>query len=79
MCLNDEGIYPTLISMTSALENNNNDKNILVYYLLLSHDFNVTKIDIFESLKTNYEVIINYYIIPNFFKYNRQWRGQSAN
>ena len=79
MCLNNEGIYPTLISTTSALENNNNDKNILVQYLLLSHDFNVAKIDIFESIKTNYEEIINYYIIPNFFKYNRHWRGQSAN
>ena len=79
MSLNEFGIYPTLISMVSALENNNKDKNILVYYLLLSHDFNASKINIFESLKENYELRLNYYIIPNFFKYNKNWRGQVSN
>ena len=40
MALDNKIIYPTLVSMVSALENNNNEKNILAYYLLLSHDFN---------------------------------------
>ena len=79
MCLNENGIYLTLISIISALENNNKDKNILVYYLLLSHDFNTSKINIFESLKENYELRLNYYIIPNIFKYNKNWREQVSN
>ena len=48
MSLDNNAIYPTLVSMTSALENNDNNKNILVYYLLLSHDFNVKNLEIFE-------------------------------
>jgi hypothetical protein len=37
--------------MVSALENNNNKKNILVYNMLLSNDFKEENIEIFESLK----------------------------
>mgnify|MGYP002624341605 CR=1 FL=1 len=73
MALDNGGIYPTLVSMTSALENNDKKNNILVYYILLSHDFNVSKIEIFESLKSKYELKINYYIIPNIFESGRQW------
>ena len=73
MALDNGGIYPTLVSMTSALENNDKKNNILVYYMLLSHDFNLSKIEILESLKSHYEVRINYYIIPNIFGSIRQW------
>jgi hypothetical protein len=49
MSLDNNIIYPTLVSMVSALENNNNKKNILSYNLLLSNDFNKENIQIFES------------------------------
>jgi len=78
MALDNEGIYPTLVSMTSALENNDKNNNILVYYLLLSHDFNTSKISILESLKDHYEVKINYYIVPNIFNNVRQWGNTST-
>ena len=71
MALDNNIIYPTLVSMTSALENNN--KNILSYYLLLSNDFNKENIKIFESLKRKYPVLINYYIIPNIFDSFKKW------
>ena len=73
MGIDNNYIYPTLVSMTSALENNNKDKNILVYYLFISFDIEKDTIQIFESLKEKYEVIIYYYIIPNIFKYFRKW------
>ncbi len=78
MSLDNNAIYPTLISMTSALENNNKEKNILVYYLLLSHDFNVSNIEIFESLKNHYQFKINYYIIPNIFENFDKWRDSDT-
>jgi len=71
MALDNNIIYQTLVSMTSALENNKN--NILSYNLLLSNDFNKENIHIFESLKGNYSVIINYYIIPKIFDNFRAW------
>ena len=74
MSLDNNAIYPTLVSMTSALENNDNDKNILVYYLLLSHDFNVNNLEIFESLKNNYDFKIKYFYIPNIFSDMDKWR-----
>ena len=77
MALDDNVIYQTLTSMTSALENNNNVKNVLVYNLLLSHDFNKDNIQIFESLKRNYPVIINYYIIPNIFGSFKKWKQKT--
>jgi len=73
MALDNNIIYPTLVSMTSALENNNNKKNLLAYHLLLSDDFKKENIEIFESLKQNYPVIINYYIIPNIFASFKSW------
>lgn len=73
MTLDNNIIYPALVSMTSALENNNNKKNLLVYHLLLSEDFKNENIKIFESLKKNYPVKINYYIIPNIFVNFKTW------
>ena len=73
MALDNNIIYPALVSMTSALENNNNKKNLLTYYLLLSEDFKKENIEKFESLKTNYPVIINYFIIPNIFTSFKSW------
>lgn len=73
MALDNNLVYQTLVSMTSALENNNNKENILSYNLLLSNDFNNENIQIFESLKSNYPVIINYYIIPNIFINFKAW------
>lgn len=69
--------YPTLVSMTSILQNNKKEKNIIIFHLLLSHNYNVTNIDIFESLKNNYEVKINYYIIPNIFRNLRTWSDKT--
>ena len=71
--LDNQLIYPTLVSMISGLENNKNISNLIVYHLLLSHDFNTSKIEIFESLKKNYTVKINYYLIPQIFPYSRTW------
>ena len=71
--LDNKIIYPTFVSMVSGLENNDYSKNIIVYHLLLSYDFNTTKIEIFESLKKNYKAIINYYIIPHMFSNTRSW------
>ena len=64
-----------IISMVSALENNNKIKNILIYHLLLSHNFNKNFITTFDTLKNKYEVKIYYYIIPNIFKNYRSWSG----
>ena len=73
MTLDNNIIYPALVSMTSALYNNNNKMNLLTYYLLLSEDFKKENIEKFESLKRNYPVIINYYIIPNIFSSLKSW------
>ena len=75
MTSDDYGLYPTLVSMASALENNNKKENILIYHLLLSHDFNMEYIEYFESLKENYDFRINYYQIPNnMFNNVRRWK-----
>ena len=65
--------YPTLVSMISGLENNNQKSNIIIFHLLLSYNFNKSNIGIFESLKNNYEVKINYYLIPDFFSHLKSW------
>ena len=70
--LDNKLVYPTLVSMLSGLENCNKD-NFIIYHLLLSHNFNTSDIEIFESLKEKYEVKINYYIIPNIFGFARRW------
>ena len=62
MALDNNQIYSTLISIISALENNNKEKNFLIYYLLLSYDFNTKNIEIFENLKNKYPVKFNYFI-----------------
>ena len=77
MAIDNNYNYPTLVSMTSILENNNKEKNIIIFHLLLSHNYNKESIEIFESLKTNYEVVINYYIIPNIFKNLRTWSDKT--
>ena len=70
--LDNKLVYPTFVSMLSGVENCNKD-NLIVYHLLLSHNFNTSDIEIFESLKEKYEVKINYYIIPNIFGSSRRW------
>jgi len=70
--LDDKEVYPTFISMLSGLENCNKD-NFIVYHLLLSYKFNLSNIEIFESLKEKYQVKINYYIIPNIFGSSPKW------
>ena len=32
-CIDENLIYPTLVSMTSALENNDKDKNVIEFYI----------------------------------------------
>ena len=71
--LDNKLTYQTLVSMISGLENNNFDSNLIIYHLLFSYDYNTSNIDIFESLKENYEVKINYYIIPPFFNNSDKW------
>ena len=77
MAIDNQYIYPTLVSMASALYNNNNNENILVYHLLCSNEFNEENLNIFNSLKTTFNFSLNYYIIPGFFKKFRKWRGSS--
>ena len=76
-CDNDKGaIYSTLVSMTSALENNNKEQNLLVYHLLLSNNFDMRKISYFESLKNDYDFVLNYFKIPPVFKYiHKKWKN----
>lgn len=78
MCLDNNLIYPTLVSMVSALENNDKKRNILIYYLLLSDDFNKDNIQMFEELKNKYQVFINYYIIPPIFNHLKKWHNSYA-
>ena len=58
LSLDNSLVYQTLVVMTSALENNDKDKHILCFYLLLSYDFNTQNIQIFESLKLKYQLLI---------------------
>ena len=76
-CDNDKGaIYSTLVSMTSALENNNKEQNLLVYHLLLSNNFDMRKISYFESLKNDYDFVLNYFKIPPVFKFiHKKWKN----
>ena len=75
MAIDNKFIYPSLVSMTSACENNNKTINIIIYHLFLPEDFNKQNIKIFDSLKNNYEVKINYYIVPDIFSKCRSWVG----
>ena len=76
ICLtfDDNFIYPSLVLMTSLLENNNKDNNLVVLHLLLPDSFDKTKFEVIETLRKKYEVKINYYIIPNFFNSLKKWR-----
>ena len=42
-CIDSNLVYPTLVSMTSALENNNKEKNVIIFYLFVPHNFDKTK------------------------------------
>ena len=76
MACDNGAVYSTLVSMASALENNNKENNTLVYHLLLSNNFDMNKISYFESLKNDYDFILNYIKIPPFFKYiDKKWRN----
>ena len=67
MAINNKGFYTALVSMVSALENNNKINNNLANHFLLSHYFNKNFTTTFDSLKNKYEVKIYYYIIPDIF------------
>ena len=76
MACDNGAVYSSLVSMASALENNNKEKNILIYHLLLSNDFDMNKLGYFESLKDDYEFILNYVKIPPIFKHiKKKWRN----
>ena len=72
-CIDSNIVYPTLVSMTSALENNNKEKNVIVFYLFIPHNFDKRKIEIFDSLKKKYLVKIHYFLIPPRFNRYRKW------
>ena len=76
--LDNNIIYQTLVVMTSILENNDDKRHYIIFYLLISHDFNKKNIKIFESLKLKYQLGINYYYIPNIFIKLRNWRNSHA-
>ena len=78
LSLDNSHIYPSLIVMVSALENNDKDKHILIFYLLVSNDFDDNNLEIFESLKLKYDVRINYYYMINIFNNLIKWRGSNA-
>lgn len=78
LSLDNSHIYPSLIVMVSALENNDKDNHILIFYLLLSNKFDDKNLEIFESLKLTYDVRINYYYIINYFDCLRRWKGSNA-
>ena len=78
MALDNNQIYSTLVSMVSALENNCEEKNYLVYYILLSYDFNRENIVKFEKLKNKYKFDINYYFIPRIFNRLRGWHNSQV-
>lgn len=61
--------------MTMCLVNNDKNKHIIIFYLLLPNNFNDKNLEIFESLKLSYDVGINYYYIINYFDCLEQWKG----
>ena len=75
MAIDNGAVYSSFVSMTSALESNDKNKNILSYHLLLSKDFNMKNMDYFNSLKNNYTFILNYIKIPGIFKSIKKWRS----
>ena len=77
-CIDYNLIYPTLVSMTSALENNDKDKNVLIFYLFVPNSFNIKKVEVFDSLKKKYLVKIHYFLIPPRFNRQRKWTWGTA-
>lgn len=77
LSIDNSHVFPSLIVMTSALDNNDKKNHILIFYLLLSEDFTQDNIDIFESLKEKYDVRINYYYMINYFKKLKKWGGKT--
>lgn len=77
LSLDNNHIYQALVVMTSVLVNNNKN-HFIIFYLLLSSDFDSRKIKIFESLKLKYQLIIYYYFIPNLFNGLIKWRKNST-
>ena len=75
MTVDNNYVFPCLISMTSALYNNNKKKNIIIYHLIFSSDFNPDNYQIFESLKKKFDFSLNYYNMPISFKNYRKWHG----
>jgi hypothetical protein len=61
LSIDNSHVYPSLIVMTSCLENNDKKSHIIIFFLLLSNDFNDKNLEIFESLKLTYDVRINYF------------------
>ena len=75
MACDNGAVYSSLVSMASALENNDKNNHILIYHLLLSNDFDMRKISYFESLKSDYDFILNYIKIPPIFKHVlKKWK-----
>lgn len=79
LSIDDSYMYPSLVVMTMCLENNDKNKHIIIFYLLLPNNFNDKNLEIFESLKLSYDVRINYYYIINYFDCLEQWKGSNAN
>ena len=77
-CIDSNLVYPTLVSMTSALENNNKEKNVIIFYLFVPHNFDKTKVEVFDSLKKKYLVKIHYFMIPPRFNRLRKWTWGTA-
>lgn len=78
LSLDNSHIYQTLVVMTSVLENNNQSNHYIIFYLLLSYDFDSRNLIIFESLKMKYQLVIKYYYIPNLFNNLRKWKKNST-
>ena len=57
-CIDGGLIYPTLVSMTSALENNDKEKNVIIFYLFVSHNFNKKKVEIFDFIYSFHIILI---------------------
>ena len=78
LSIDNSHVYPSLVVMTSCLENNDKKNHIIIFFLLLSNDFNDKNLEIFESLKLSYDVRINYFYIINYFNCLKQWKGSNA-
>ena len=75
MTVDNNYVFPCLISMTSALYNNNKKKNVIIYHLIFSSNFNPENYQIFESLKKKFDFSLNYYIMPISFNNYKKWFG----